>query len=117
MTSLTWSSLRARPNFICIIRYVKKTFLQTSKVWKYPGSAAWYFVNIDKGISQKIRNESKGIRASMRPASVTVHDTTWNTSLFWSKQDQSYILPIKKKIRHEVGILEGDQIEMTIKLV
>ena len=39
---------------------------------------------------------------------VRLADQEWSTSIFPSKQEQGYILPIKRAIREAVGVDVGD---------
>jgi hypothetical protein len=96
---------------------MKKPIHIQAKVWKFNGHAAWYFVNLDKGISAKIRESAIKKSMGMVKVEAKIKKVTWGTSLFWSKRDESYILPLKKKIRYEVGILEGDTLKISLKLL
>lgn len=96
---------------------MKKNFSFTAKVWKYNGPACWFFVNVDRDMSTKIHDALTGRAASMVKVEVTVKKVSWQTSMFWSKQDRSYILPLKAKMRYEIGILEGDTLDIKVKLL
>ena len=88
----------------------------SSKVWRYPGDMAWYFVNVPHEISEKIREKSARKSAGMVKVVVEVNKYSWSTSLFWSRQDKSYLLPLKVKARKEAGIMEGDKISVTFSI-
>ena len=87
----------------------EKKYSITEKVWIYQGDMAWHFISLDKGLSTSIRKNYSG----MVKVKVVIGITSWNTSLFWSKHEQSYIIPIKKKVRFDEGILSGDTIKAT----
>jgi hypothetical protein len=46
---------------------------------------------------------------------VTLGDSTWQTSLFPNK-DGSWFLPIKKPVRVAEGLADGDEIEVELEL-
>lgn len=93
-----------------------KNFTFNAKVWKYQSTAAWYFLNLDKSISTKIRKLKKSKAMGMVPVKAKAKDFEWKTSLFWSKKDENYMLPLKKKVRYEVGILEGDTVTVSLEI-
>ena len=46
---------------------------------------------------------------------VALGDSRWQTSLFPNK-DGSWFLPVKKPVREAEGLLEGDEVEVTLEL-
>ena len=48
---------------------------------------------------------------------VQLGDTSWSTSLFPSKEMETYILPLKKAVRQAEGVNTGDTASFTIELV
>jgi hypothetical protein len=69
--------------------------------WLWEGEAAWHFVTLPGEISDDIKARQVGGRrgfGSVR-VSVTVGATTWQTSVFPSKEIGAYILPLKKAVR------------------
>lgn len=45
---------------------------------------------------------------------VTIGDTVWRTSLFPSKEQAAFILPIKKSVRDAQGLGESDAARITV---
>lgn len=90
----------------------------TSKVWLYPGAAAWHFISVPKKESAEIKSthgsRSKGFGSI--PVRVTIGTTTWKTSLFPDKQSGTYLLPLKAQVRKKEGIEEGDNVKFSIIL-
>lgn len=88
-----------------------------AKVWLYPGeTAAWHFVSLDKKTSKEIKETHGTVRrgfGSIR-VTVTVGDTTWKTSIFPSKEQEVYILPLKASVRQAEDIEHGDTIAFTL---
>lgn len=84
------------------------TFEFTSELWLYPGEAGWYFVTLPAEVADDL-DEMVGERVGFGsiPVEVTVGESTWKTSIFPDKQSASFVLPIKKAIRHQEN-LEAD---------
>jgi len=94
----------------------KHTYTIRSKVWPYPGMAAWRFAHVDKQQSAEIREKyGKGARGfGSIPVSITLGSLRWDTSIFPDKQSGTYLLPLKAKIRMAEGIDDGDEIMFTL---
>jgi Domain of unknown function (DUF1905) len=95
----------------------------TGPVWIWRGSgngpppkAAWYFITIDGDVATAIRAATRGSTGgfgSVRIAA-TIGITSWQTSLFPSKNLDGYLLPLKAGVRRSEG-LEKDGIA-TVRL-
>ncbi|MCC7436342.1 DUF1905 domain-containing protein [Candidatus Nomurabacteria bacterium] len=85
-----------------------------SKIWLYPGLGGWHFVTLDKKLSEKIKNKHK---KGFVKIEAKVGKSTWNTSLFPHSQSKSYLLCIKSSIRKSEGLLEGDEVSVSIKIL
>ena len=98
---------------------MNKTFSYKSKIWIYPGEAAWYFVSIVGKTAEEIRAlqtklPKRGF-GSIR-VSVTLGESSWDTSIFRENRSGGYLLPIKKSIRKKEGVWEGDEVELKIAI-
>ncbi|TDW87371.1 MULTISPECIES: DUF1905 domain-containing protein [Kribbella] len=90
----------------------------TAPLWLYPGEGSWYFVTVPEDISDEITDLTEGRRkgfGSVR-VSVTVGGSTWQTSVFPTKNG-TYMLPVKKAIRTAEDLLEGSPVETQLELV
>lgn len=90
-----------------------------SEIWKYPSDkASWYFVSVDKRISDKIKKEYINLKKGFGslPVEVTVGKTTWKTSIFPQK-DGPYLLPLKAKIRKDEGLSVGDKVNFSMSII
>lgn len=88
-----------------------------SKVWVYPGMAAWRFVSIPEKQGKEIKKKF-GIRAKgwgSLPVSITIGKTSWNTSIFPDKKSGSYLLPLKAKVREAEHIEDNSTISYTLR--
>lgn len=92
----------------------------TATVWRaQTAAAAWQFVTVPDDISDEIaevvENKVKGF-GSVR-VDVTCGSTTWQTSLFPSKEHSAYILPMKKAVLTAENLTVGDTAEITLTVV
>lgn len=92
---------------------MKKEYKIKAKVWVYPGSGAWYFVNLDKKISAGIRKVYPKGFVKVR---AQIGKTAWDTSLFPHKQSTSYLLSIKSAVRKKEDIWDGDEIKIGFRI-
>lgn len=111
------NKLRQRSLF-CYTFVMSATYKLRSKVWVYPGMAAWRFIGIPKTqgvqIKKKFGTHAKGWGSL--PVTVTVGKTTWNTSIFPDKQSGSYLLPLKAKIRKAESIEDDSTISYILQI-
>jgi hypothetical protein len=86
-------------------------------VWRYAGPAGWYFVTLDKGLAQWIRalETKQKVGWGYVKAQVTLGKSTWETTLFPSKE-HGYIVAIKASIRKKEKVGEGDTVVLTLNL-
>ncbi len=86
-------------------------------VWIAPGDGAWHFVTVPEEQAEIIRLQS-GPRVGFGSVKVEarIGDSTWSTSVFPDTR-LTYVLPLKKSVRHAEGILAGDMVDVRLKLV
>ena len=98
---------------------MNRTFRMKSKVWLWPGNAAWHFVTLPKDEGAHIQDAFGGLSRGFGslPVKVTIGKTLWKTSIFPDKKRGSYVLPLKKDVRKKEGIKEGDTIIFQIEVV
>lgn len=96
----------------------KVAYKLRSKVWVYPGMAAWRFISVPEKEGRKIRKQfgahAKGWGSL--PVFVTIGKTSWDTSIFPDKKSGSYLLPLKAKIRKAEGIEDNSVVIYTLRL-
>lgn len=94
----------------------RKAYTFKAKLWKYQGSAAWYFLPLPKKESLEIKALGKGARRGFGSVRVTaqVGDTMWQTSIFPTKEGP-YLLPIKASVRKAEDLFDGDTISCSIR--
>ena len=95
----------------------------TGPLWRWTGgNASWFFVTIDGAAGETLsatalmRRLETGKRTGwgMIKVSALVGDSRWSTSVFPSK-DSGWLLPVKKSIRTAEGIVEGDEVAVSLK--
>jgi hypothetical protein len=108
-----------------------------AKVWLWVGASgstkgSWHFVTIPPEVSEKIEKKYKNVHGGWGSLPVKVLFRTspslkgragegiiLETSMFKNKRDKNcltYILPLKKNIRQEVGIQDGDVVDFTLEI-
>ena len=96
----------------------KATYTLRSKVWVYPGMAAWRFIGLPKKESEKIR-EKFGAHAKgwgSLPVSVTIGKTRCDTSIFPDKKSGTYLLPLKAAVRRAESIDDDSTVTYVLRL-
>lgn len=93
-----------------------RVYSLSAKVWLYPGKAAWHFITLPietaKDIDYYFGFEKRGWGSI--PVAVTISNTTWNTSIFTDKKNQSYLLPLKSSVRKAENITADQSIHLTL---
>lgn len=93
-------------------------FTVTNKVWIWPGdSANWYFIYVDGKEKEYVSQNAKTHHNGMVRVQARIGTTTWETSLFPHKREQCYLLAIKKSVRKQEGIMEGDGVTVEVTLI
>lgn len=100
---------------------IMQTYTFEAKLWVWNNGvnpASWHFVSLPKKISKEIKDNypfsGKGFGSV--PVIVTVGKQTWKTSVFPSKEDQQYLLPVKKEIRQKEDIEDGGSVSVKIEI-
>ena len=88
-----------------------------AKLWKYPGMSGWHFVHVPEKESRTLKALPKAKKRGFNSIRIKarIGKTSWNTSLFPSKEGP-YLLAIKADVRKKEGVADGDTayIECTI---
>ena len=88
-------------------------------VWKWSGGAtSWHFITLPFDVTDEIDelcSESKRGFGSVR-VRATIGSTSFTTSVFPSNEQKSFVLPVKAAVRKAEGLVEGDQVTVTVSL-
>ncbi len=95
------------------------SFSFSTKVWRYPGHAAWHFVTLPNEVAAEIREivgtSTRGF-GSVR-VKVSVGSSTWKTSIFPDAKTKSFLLPIKQEVRKAENIHENNSLDVHLELI
>ncbi|HYF13371.1 MAG TPA: DUF1905 domain-containing protein [Candidatus Paceibacterota bacterium] len=97
---------------------MKKTFTIEGEVVRYPGPGGWYFVQADKEISDELRRSAhtKKVGWGYIKVKAKVGETSWETTLFPTKNNGPYLIAIKTDVRKVEHISEKDTVRINVAL-
>lgn len=87
-------------------------------LWDVNGGS-WVFLNLPEDVSDEIDagpHEPRPGFGSVR-VEVSVGASTWRTSVFPSKQEATYVLPVKKAVRRAEGLEVGDVVRVRLSVL
>lgn len=91
----------------------------SAEVWEWTSRASWFFVNLPEDQADDIE-ERFGRRAagfgSVR-VDVTIGSTGWQTSIFPSTENGTYVLPLKKAVRVAEQLEPGDSADVRLRVI
>lgn len=90
-----------------------------AKLWVWQGPAAWHFVTVPQKLSAQLRFFHAPAMRGFGSIKVEarIGSSTWRTSIFPSKRDNSYLLPVKADVRRAEGLNPGKSVKVTIRLI
>ena len=85
-------------------------------LWRW-NDGVWMFVALPHDVTDEIDDlvPAKAGFGSVK-VEVTIGTMTWSTSVFPSKEHESFVLPVKKAVRVTNDIDEGDVVQVHLKL-
>ena len=90
-----------------------------AKIWLHSGDkAAWHFLTLSKVAAQRLKAVFKQPRRGWGsiPVIVQIGNSQWKTSVFPESKLESFILPIKAKVRKAEGIKHGQTVSFAIEV-
>ncbi|MCB2411598.1 DUF1905 domain-containing protein [Demequina sp. TTPB684] len=91
-----------------------------AQIWRWEAqSAAWHFVSLPQDVADELDETAPEPRAGFGSVKVevTIGGTTWRTSVFPSKEHETFILPVKKAVLKAEGLAAGDAADVVLKAV
>jgi hypothetical protein len=97
-----------------------------AKLWSWASSnkgGNWHFLTIDgeaaediktTAIMRRLEGEQQRGWGAIR-VSATIGDTSWQTSIFPSRESGGYLLPIKAAVRKAEGLVAGDEVTIHLR--
>lgn len=94
------------------------TFTFEAEVFPWQDAASpggsWRFARLPGDVADELRySAASGGWGSIR-VTVSIGETTWQTSVFPEKASGSYLLPVKRAVRDAEGIDDGDVVTVII---
>ncbi|HEY0188400.1 MAG TPA: DUF1905 domain-containing protein [Cellulomonas sp.] len=87
--------------------------------WQARRTDRWTFVSVPQDVSDEIEQRAGAFAhgfGSLR-VEVTVGGTVWRTSIFPSREQEAYILPVKKAVRATEGLVTGAPVRLRLRLL
>jgi hypothetical protein len=80
---------------------------------------SWVFANLPEDVADEIEDAASEPRRGFGAVKVevTVGGSTWRTSVFPSKQDATFVLPVKKAILKAESLAVGDTVKISLRTV
>lgn len=91
----------------------------TGPLVKWSGDkASWFFVILSGDVVGEIHYAAMGRTGGFGSVKVraTIGDTTWETSVFPSKESDGFVLPVKAAVRKAESLAEGDAVSLTLQI-
>ena len=97
---------------------MSRPLMFTATVWLWSGDSPWHFISLPQEAADEIEDLAQGKTRGFGsvPIDVRSQDVTWQTSLFPDKKSGTYILPLKKSVRQQLGCQEGSLITVTVQV-
>lgn len=91
----------------------------TAPLWLWGSNESWHFLTVPEETSDEIADLAEGRAGGFGSVrvEVTCGGTTWLTSLFPSKEQAAYILPMKAAVRRAEGLAAGEPATVRITAV
>lgn len=80
---------------------------------------SWVFANLPEDVADEIEDAAPEPRRGFGAVrvEVTVGASTWRTSVFPSKQDSTFVLPVKRAILKAEGLAVGETVKVRLRTV
>ncbi|QZY28668.1 DUF1905 domain-containing protein [Nocardioides coralli] len=93
----------------------------TAPLWPWEARPdSWVFLTVPPEVSDEIEDRmvARAPRGfgSVR-VEVTIGGSTWRTSVFPSKEEAAYVLPVKKAVRRAEDLEAGDEAEVRLTVL
>lgn len=90
-----------------------------TQLWLHDDQSAWHFLTVPRGIADEIDDLVGDTRAGFGSVKVAVEigSTSWRTSIFPSKLARSFVLPVKKSVRVDEDLFDGDIVLVSMEVL
>jgi hypothetical protein len=84
--------------------------------WNADRPDSWVFATLPEQLSDEIEETAEPRGFGSVRVQVRVGASEWSTSLFPSKTEGAYVLPVKKPVRRAEGLEAGETATFTIRV-
>ncbi|WP_231568417.1 DUF1905 domain-containing protein [Novosphingobium malaysiense] len=107
-------------------RAMTERIVHTGRLWRWTGASGngtWHFITIDgeagealsgTALMRKLEGNARGFGSLKVKARIGA--STFATSVFPSKADGGWLLPVKRAIRRDEDLAEGDEVEVLLEV-
>ena len=87
-----------------------------TSLWKHNSPGGWYFISLPKTMSREIRENLKWQEEGWgrMKASAEIREHRWDTAIWFDTKLDTYILPVKAKVRVQTNLKINETIEVDI---
>jgi hypothetical protein len=90
-----------------------------AELWEWASKTSWFFLSVPEAdadeIVERFGRTAPGF-GSIR-VEVSIGATTWRTSIFPSRSEKTYVLPVKKAVRSAEGLTPGVQASVELSII
>jgi hypothetical protein len=88
-------------------------------LWRSEGATSWHFITLPFDTTDAIDDITSDATRGFGSVRVkaTIGRTTWATSIFPSKEQMSFILPVKAAVRKAESLAAGSAAQVRLELV
>lgn len=85
----------------------------------YSGKAAWHYVTVPRDVSLEIHAGFGDMHRGWGslPVLVCIGITSWRTSIFYERKNETYMLPVKGEVRVCERLQVGDVVDIGIEIL
>jgi hypothetical protein len=97
---------------------VSPAYAATARLWRYPGPGGWHFLTLPPDVSEQLRLRAGALATpgGAVPVVAAIGEARWETSVFYDRKRDAYLLPVKAPVRRQAGIAEGDEVRFTVEV-
>lgn len=97
---------------------MRHTFTAELYLWA-ARTEQWVFANLPEDLADEIEDAAPEPRRGFGAVrvEVTIGATTWRTSIFPSKADATFVLPVKKAVLRAENLGVGDTVAVSLQTV
>ncbi|MFN3257134.1 MAG: DUF1905 domain-containing protein [Ilumatobacter sp.] len=90
-----------------------------AELWEWEAKASWFFISVPHEVADEIEERFGRVAGGFGSVrvEVTVGASTWRTSIFPSKVEATYVLPIKKAVRVAERLEPGSNVATVLTVI